>query len=119
MRYTIPVILSAALLLGCSTMTADERLMDFATKGDLDGVRAALSAGAAVDFEIDGMTVLMGACTRPDLHLDPTAEVVRLLLDNGAKIDAVNSFGETALAICSKGGADAETIRILNGSGAS
>lgn len=64
-----------------------------ASSGNLDGTRAALKAGADVDGRTGDtrLTALHAAAERDD------ARLVALLLDAGARIDARDQYGETAL----------------------
>ena len=88
------VRLAAFLVLGISAFAVsnkDKDLMSAARRGDLETVRATLSAGADVNIrDKDGRTPLMFAAQRGDI------EVARLLLQKGANPNLRDNDGLTA-----------------------
>ncbi|OGB83383.1 hypothetical protein A3F66_05890 [candidate division TM6 bacterium RIFCSPHIGHO2_12_FULL_32_22] len=71
----------------------NEDLLDAAKAGDSAGVEAAIAAGANIDAADIGYTALIVAAQNG--HID----IVRLLLDKGAGINAVDIDGRTALIL--------------------
>ena len=70
----------------------------FAHQGDLVGTRWLVDHGARIDVRDQGNnTPLHKACER-----NSTLTVVKLLLERGASLTAVNNDGETALAVAIK-----------------
>ncbi len=93
------------------------RLYDAVTEG-LEEVRAELRCGGDLHDRrgsFNGGTALMVACRQ--FHAT-TLEVVALLLDEGAEIDAVDEEGRTALMRASGGHSDLDTIKLLLDRGA-
>ena len=92
--------------------SADQRYLDAAAAGDLDGVRAALAEGAdrnAADWE-DATAILHAARGR---HLD----VVRALIAEGVDIDAQDQTCSNPFLLgCITG--DVELVRIMVEAGA-
>lgn len=66
------------------------RLMYLANEGDLDGIREVLDSGVSVNFkDIDNRTALhVAAC-------QGLTDVVALLLEKGAVVDAKDRWGST------------------------
>jgi ankyrin repeat protein len=95
---------------------ADMQVVAAARAGDDARLAALLSGGASPDGHLKtGDTVLqaaIGGCPR-----DKMAAVARLLIDHGAKVDAQNSYGETALFSAAWVGGP-ELVRLLLRSGA-
>ena len=104
-------MLTLALMASLAASASDE-LFDAARKGDVAAVKAALDNGAAVDatwrYE---QTALFIAAGRG--HSD----VVRLLLERGAKADARDSFYKmtAVIAAAEKGKADIVTMLLDKG----
>jgi ankyrin repeat protein len=92
----------------------DIMLEEAAQAGDMAKVQKALQQGADIDHKSDlgGDTALTYAARYG--HID----IVRLLLDKGAKIDAKNNYGQTALAQSAEHG-NIEIVRLLLEKGAS
>jgi ankyrin repeat protein len=74
--------------------TLSDTIFDAAGRGDLEGVRKHFAMGAVADATTGGMrwSPLLHAAVRGG-----NAEVVQLVLDHGASVDAPGSMGETAL----------------------
>ncbi len=88
-------------------------------KGDLDAVRSLLDAGADVRYvRPKGYTVLIdamyGCGIKHEAHLFP---IMRLLIDRGADLDAVNDHGHSALSLASNG-ERFDVVRMLLDAGA-
>lgn len=73
---------------------ANIRLMYLANERDLAGIEEILASGVDVNFrDIDGRTALhVAAC-------QGFADVVKLLLDKGAQVDAEDRWGSTVRGI--------------------
>ena len=106
------------LLISCVTFSLfsgpNEDLLDAARAGDSAGVEAAITAGADINtITTDGweFTALMWAATNG--HTD----IVKLLLDRGADIDAVYRDGNNALTLAATNG-HANTVKLLLDRGA-
>ncbi len=99
-------------LLGLSQEEKDGELVFAIEDSDLQLVKMSIKAGADVNTkdELGGITALMDA-SRYD-----SPEIVRILLDAGAVVNARNRFGDTALMWAI--GSDSEIIRILLDAGA-
>jgi ankyrin repeat protein len=81
-------------LAACAASPADRKLLRAAYAGDDARVRAALSEGASADAtQPDGRTALMLAAESGDV------EAVRALLERGADPNAQAVYGETALML--------------------
>lgn len=70
------------------------RLMYSANEGDLDGIREVLESGVSVNFrDIDDRTALhVAAC-------QGLTDVVALLLEKGAEVDAKDRWGSTVITM--------------------
>ena len=87
-------------------------LIDAASYNNVEGVRLLLKYGANVNFirrKSTGDTALMSTSEK---------EIVQMLLDNGADINAINYDGNTALISYVANAADIELIEILINNGA-
>ncbi|MEZ4270366.1 MAG: ankyrin repeat domain-containing protein [Myxococcota bacterium] len=83
-----------------------------------DVVEFLLDNGLSVDTVYErGKTLLMFAATGGYSKSEDNADIVRLLLSRGAKIDARNSWGESALHYAAKDGMT-EAVRVLVEAGA-
>ncbi len=105
------------LIVGCHALDPDTRLIDAAIEGDTTRVWLAIKSGASVNAQVKGTSALIGACLRPDLHLESSRRIVRLLLDAGADVDVRDSYGATALTRCAASG-DIHLVRMLTDAGA-
>ena len=115
------------LLISCVTFSLfsglNEDLLAAAKAGDPAGVEAAIAAGADVNYINDigintlivgakyGLTALMFAAREG--HID----IVRLLLDRGANINAINDYERTALMWAANTG-HTDVVRLLLDRGA-
>jgi ankyrin repeat protein len=77
-----------------------QAFVDAAMRGEIDYVKALLSAGTPVDVleSEEGMTALMWAANRGQL------EIVQYLLEQGANIDHTNAYGDSPLATAAVNG---------------
>lgn len=90
----------------------DEELLAAAEGFDLNGVKAALEAGADVDARTpSGRTALMSASMRSFI------QIMEVLLGAGASIDLQAALGETALILAASG-RGGDSIRLLLDNGA-
>jgi len=109
-RQRRPIALLVALaalctLSGC-TRPMDEQLRQATLSGKTDDVTQLLGQGADPSYQYAGWTVLLYA-TR-----DGHVEIVRTLLDRGAKVDAVAPRGITALMVAAQRG-HVEIVKLL------
>eukprot|EP00760_Papus_ankaliazontas_P030586 PhM_4_TR4912/c0_g1_i2/m.57070 len=80
-----------------SHITVDEHHFCHAARdGDVDVVRAELSRGVPPDTRYRGQTALMYAAEAD------RADVCAVLLENGARPDAIDTYGRTPLHLCSR-----------------
>ena len=92
--------------------SANETLPDRIQVGDREGALEMIAAGADVNgAQGDGTTPLHWAVYRVDV------ELIRLLLERGAKPDAINNYGSSPLAEAAKVG-NAQLVEILLDAGA-
>jgi len=79
--------------------TLNAGLVDAINRGELNGVKQALDAGANVNFheEDQDATPLFFAVSQPG----DMSEIVKLLLERGAKLEAVDENGSNALMFAS------------------
>jgi uncharacterized protein len=86
-------LLSVIVLLGCQPASRDfaDALVDAARVGDVDRVRELLNSGAPLEGRQSGYTPLLTASS------NLKADVVKLLLDAGADVNATTPLGESAL----------------------
>lgn len=87
--------------------TISEQLYDAVCEGDLKGARDALVRGADVNVMLGHKTPLMEACGNRNNFSLP---IVKLLLENGARVDERNDFGETPLIFLGKAGNCSEQV---------
>lgn len=73
-------------------------LFEACQKGDLAAIRTSLCAGCDPNSRLHGQTPLMYACEQGH------AEAASLLISNGAKVGAVDSYNRTALHSATKNG---------------
>ena len=117
----IPLLLAAfgalALLIsipGCSAQNLDSQLIESASRGETEKVKALLESGADVEVEakyMDGLTALMAAALKG--HTD----TVQALLDAGADVEAKNNDGESALMLATFQG-HTDIVELLKKAGA-
>lgn len=96
-RYTLLVLVAAlasapSLVAQSGPRSSDERLWRAARDGHVYVAREALDAGASCDTVVEGRTPLDVASAHGRL------EIVELLLERGAHVDATSEDGWTALA---------------------
>ncbi len=107
--------LASLLIVGLAPVTASAQsgLIEAARAGDVVTVRALVGQGSDVNATRgDGLTALHGAAERGN------ADVVRLLLERGARVDAATRIGAyTPLHLAARRG-DAQVVRLLLGAGA-
>jgi len=86
------LMLVGSMLVGCGSSLVSQDISNSAFNGKLDEVSAFVKAGADVNFidENENRPIINAAANQ---HF----EVVKFLLSKGAKVDATNSYGETAL----------------------
>ena len=105
-------MLAVALLLG-ATPADDARLLDAARRGDVTAVRSALSDGANPNAaEGDGLTALHIAAEQGN------AQIVRILIDARANVEAKTKLGEYTPLHLAAEGAHASVVRVLLEAGA-
>lgn len=87
--------------------------------GDLEAVRALLDAGADVRYvRPSGYTVMIDAMHGRDILKDPSLlQLLNLLIDRGADLDAESEYGESALSVTSNVGRF-DAVKLLLDSGA-
>lgn len=107
---TVDVLLRAGAKVNARNRFGDSAVMAAAIEGQLAIVKKLVARGAAIDGA--GWTPLIYAAT------GGRDEVVRYLLDAGAKVDAEGPNGLTALMMAVRGG-NADTVSLLLGKGAS
>ena len=112
-----------SLLLLCILLPANiyadvnTALLEAVNKGDVAGVKELIGKGADVNATCDSSEVYVKAYGKGTTVLMMSAingspEIVNLLLEKGARIDAKNEIGMTALAFAEKNGRG-EIPRIL------
>ena len=109
-KHWRPIALLIALaalctLSGC-TRPMDEQLRQATLSGKTDDVTQLLGQGADPGYQYAGWSVLMYAAR------DGQLEIVRTLLDRGAKVDAVAPRGITALMVAAQRG-HVEIVKLL------
>ncbi len=112
-RSFLPLLLMILVALAASAGALEDELLTAVRKSDVAGVKAAIAKGANVNFKYRyDRSALSFACDRGNL------EVVKLLLDAGAEINAKDSFyGATPLDWAAYKGSP-ELIRLLLDKGA-
>jgi len=141
-----PVSVTQGAIMQGELNEPDQALKQAVERGDLEGARAALASGANVDLRFEGVTPLWAAVRmkHPDIagvlikagaDVDAAdsrggvtplmlaagfgqTEVVQLLLDSGAKVNAQAEGGATALAIA-EGEGLTQIAKMLREAGAS
>jgi ankyrin repeat protein len=120
------ILALAALTLGTASLSqasapspADTSLLKAAAAGDLALVKAAIAEGANVNCEgTNGLTPLLSALHGISAPAEANRrECVALLLQGGAKVDALDRNGQTALIYATRAG-DLETVKVLVDAGA-
>ena len=95
-------------------------LIDFATNGDIDGIKAIIREGIDLDLKnVDGNTALMGASRYS--NTTSSLDTVKLLIDSGANLELQDVNGNTALMIAvenSNTTSSLDTVKLLIDSGA-
>ena len=97
MKYLITTI-AAALLVGCKKPEPPEiSIFEAAHGGNIEAVKQHIAAGREVDAKkTDGKTPLFLA-SLPFVHTDNPVEIVELLIENGADVNAKDRIGSTPL----------------------
>ena len=73
--------------------------------GDPATVAAVLDAGADLHYDREGYSALIDAVTGHDIHPDPRLlDLMRLLVERGARLDDVTRYAESALRVLSRVG---------------
>ncbi|MBN2433522.1 MAG: ankyrin repeat domain-containing protein [Acidobacteria bacterium] len=93
--------------IGCLLADADKDLIKAAEKGDLKKIRKALDAGADVYFTAyHGWTALHAICAVAGTpqNLEHSPEIVRLLIENGADVNATALKGTMPLMYAAQSG---------------
>ena len=112
-RGTGPIVMLAVALLLGATPADDAALLGAARRGDIAAVRSALSEGADPNAaEGDGLTALHMAAERGN------AEIVRILIDARANVEAKTRLGEYTPLHLAAEGAHASVVRVLLEAGA-
>lgn len=95
------------------------KLLQGARKADLELVKAAVAEGADVNGRgTNGLTPLLQTVSAETAPLEPERrQCVAFLLELGAKVDAKDNDGRTALILATRAG-DLETVRMLVEAGA-
>src|SRR5690606_32588046 len=105
-------VIAACLMQAGLALGAEADVVRAASRGDLEGVRAALAAGGQVGAtQNDGSSALLWAAYHADL------EMTQLLLEAGADPNVANRYGVTPLLQASRTG-DAPIVAALLAAGA-
>lgn len=99
------LLASPALNVNQLNASGESALMLAALRGDIDWCRRLLDRGAAV--QIPGWSPIHYAATGPN------AEIVALLLDRGAEVDAASPNGSTPLMLAARYGGEASVDLLL------
>ena len=86
-------------------------LMIASAKGDIKCVRTLLELGANVNAQCDGYSALMKAC------VGHHSDIAKVVLANGADVNAQRNNGDTSLVFAVRGGFD-DLVEMLKKSGA-
>ena len=81
-------------------------------QGDVDAVRQGLAVGTSPNTALGKMTVLYFACNAPNVARQSSTPVVRLLLDEGARVDDVLPNGEHVIDEALRRG-QVDSVRLL------
>src|SRR5207245_10409773 len=89
-----------------SEQTPESKLSEAVSAGDVEVARALLDAGADVRYvRPHGYTVMIDAMHGRDIVSDDQLlRLQRLLIDRGADLNAVSTYGESALSVSSRVG---------------
>ncbi|KAL8639068.1 MAG: hypothetical protein Q9228_003845, partial [Teloschistes exilis] len=92
----------------------DSKVFSLARSGDVEGIKALFNAGVATakDVTVYGVTLLHTASRRRDLSL------MRLLIEHGADVNAVEEAGESPLHAALSFADNHEAVRLLMTNGA-
>jgi serine/threonine-protein phosphatase 6 regulatory ankyrin repeat subunit B len=112
---TLVIVLAILARVGDAGTIAplDWELMNAVTRGDLAGAKDWLNKGARASGRdvVEGLTILMCAAGTGKV------DILKLLLDNEANVNAKDRFGSTALMFAARQGR-AEAVKLLIESGA-
>ena len=112
-RGTGPIVMLAVVLLLGAGPADDAALLDAARRGDVAAVRSALSEGADPNAaEGDGLTALHISAEQG------SAQIVRILIDARANVEAKTRLGEYTPLHLAAEGAHASVVRVLLEAGA-
>ena len=96
MKYLITAI-ATVLLVGCGNLEADRELFDAVSDGNIENVKKHIDAGANVNEKDNGGNTPIHLHLHPYHGNAPDKAIVKILLENGADINARTENGFTPL----------------------
>ena len=95
MKHLLLTTIAAVLLVGCGNPEADRALLEAARDGNIEAVRQHLAAGA--DVNVNDQRGYGGSTPLHVAAQEGHNQVIELLIDNGANVNAKRSDGATPL----------------------